>query len=104
VLSAQGNLPAALDSFKASLAIADRLAAADPGNAGWQHDLAIGEGRAGMVLARTGKCDAALDALRRGRAIISRLGELSPDYAVLANDMAWFDLQITEVVKINLRV
>jgi len=27
----QGSLPAALDSYKASLAIADRLAKADPG-------------------------------------------------------------------------
>jgi hypothetical protein len=32
---AQGNLPAALTSYQAGLAIADRLAKSDPGNAGW---------------------------------------------------------------------
>ncbi|NQW09613.1 MAG: tetratricopeptide repeat protein, partial [Alphaproteobacteria bacterium] len=38
---AQGELATALDSFRASLAIAERLAAADPGNAGWQRDLSV---------------------------------------------------------------
>jgi len=47
----QGSLPAALDSHKASLAIADRLAKADPGNAGCQRDLSVSayEITAGMV-------------------------------------------------------
>jgi len=39
VLVAQGNLPEALKSFRDGLAIRDRLAKADPGNAGWQFDL-----------------------------------------------------------------
>ncbi|GLI37946.1 hypothetical protein KI811_05985 [Geobacter hydrogenophilus] len=38
---AQGDLPAALTSFRASLAIRERLAKADPGNAGWQRDLIV---------------------------------------------------------------
>ena len=41
VLSAQGNLPGALESYRADLAITDRLAKSDPGNAGWQRDLAV---------------------------------------------------------------
>ena len=36
---AQGDLAGALTSYRASLAIRDRLAKADPGNAGWQRDL-----------------------------------------------------------------
>ena len=36
VQQAQGDLAAALASYQASLAIAERLAKADPGNAGWQ--------------------------------------------------------------------
>jgi alkanesulfonate monooxygenase SsuD/methylene tetrahydromethanopterin reductase-like flavin-dependent oxidoreductase (luciferase family) len=36
VQRAQGDLTAALTSYQASLAIAERLAKADPGNAGWQ--------------------------------------------------------------------
>ena len=38
---AQGNLPEALKAFRDSLAIVDRLAKADPGNAGWQRDLSV---------------------------------------------------------------
>ena len=39
MLVAQGKLPEALTAYRASLAIAERLAKADPGNAGWQRDL-----------------------------------------------------------------
>jgi tetratricopeptide (TPR) repeat protein len=41
VLVAQGNLPEALKSFGDGLAIRDRLAKADPGNAGWRRDLIV---------------------------------------------------------------
>jgi hypothetical protein len=37
---AQGDLPGALESYRASMAIAERLAKSDPNNAGWQRDLA----------------------------------------------------------------
>jgi hypothetical protein len=38
---AQGDLPAALKSYRNGLAIAERLAQSDPGNAGWQRDLLV---------------------------------------------------------------
>jgi lipoprotein NlpI len=38
---AEGDLPATLTSYQAALAIMDRLAKSDPGNAGWQRDLAV---------------------------------------------------------------
>ena len=38
---AQGDLVGALAAFGADLAIAERLAAADPGNAGWQRDMIV---------------------------------------------------------------
>jgi tetratricopeptide (TPR) repeat protein len=41
VLVARGNLPDALKSFRDGLAISDRLAQSDPGNAGWQRDLIV---------------------------------------------------------------
>ena len=41
MLVAQGNLPEALKSYRDSLAIAERLAQSDPGNAGWQRDLSV---------------------------------------------------------------
>jgi len=45
VLVEQGNLPEALATYKASLAIAERLAKADPGNAGWQRPLGVASAR-----------------------------------------------------------
>ena len=61
VLGDQGNLPAALDAFKAAVAIKERLATADPGNAFWQRRLALGLGRVAIGLARSsGGADNAL--------------------------------------------
>jgi len=41
VQRAQGDSTAALTSYQAGLAIAERLAAADPGNTGWQRDVVV---------------------------------------------------------------
>ena len=50
MLAAQGNLPEALKSYQGSLAIRDRLAKADTGNAGWQRDLSVSYNKVGGVL------------------------------------------------------
>jgi len=49
VQRAQGDLATALTSYRASLAIRERLAKADPGNAGWQRDLSVSHERIGDV-------------------------------------------------------
>jgi hypothetical protein len=41
VQRAQGDLPAALTSYRASHAIFERVAKVDPGNAEWQRDLIV---------------------------------------------------------------
>ncbi len=46
---AQGDLAGALTSYRDSLAIADRLAKSDPGNAGWQRDLSVSYEKVGDV-------------------------------------------------------
>jgi hypothetical protein len=51
---AQGNLPEALENYRASLATGERLAKADHGNAGWQDDLAASHGKLGQLLVRMG--------------------------------------------------
>ena len=56
VLVAQGNLPEALKSYRDSLAIAERLAKADPGNAGWQRDLSVSYNKVGDVQVAQGNC------------------------------------------------
>ena len=60
VLVAQGNLPEALKSYRDGLAIRDRLAKADPGNAGWQRDLSVSYDRVGDVLVAQGNLPEAL--------------------------------------------
>ena len=94
VLVAQGNLPGALESYRASFAIFERLAKADPGNAGWQRDLALSHARVAMVLAHQGAHSEAALAFGQGRAIIVRLQQLSPDNATLPRDLAWFEAQL----------
>ena len=54
VLKDQGTLPEALNAYRDSLAIAERLAKADPGNAGWQADLAASHGKLGQLYVRMG--------------------------------------------------
>ena len=54
VLVAQGNFPEALKTFREGLAIRERLAAADPGNAGWQRDLSVSYDRVGTFWLRRG--------------------------------------------------
>src|SRR6266481_3625122 len=53
--SAEGNLPEALKSYQAGLAIRERLALADAGNSDWQRDLAVSNDRIGDALVRRGK-------------------------------------------------
>ena len=64
---AQGDLAGALKSYRDSLAIAERLAQSDPGNAGWQRDLAISYARLANVYRQSGDREKALAALRQER-------------------------------------
>ena len=56
MLVAQGNLPEALKTFRDGLAIADRLAKSDPGNAGWQRDLSVSYKRSATCWWRRAIC------------------------------------------------
>ena len=50
VRQAQGDLAGALAAYEARHAIAERLAASDPGNAEWQRDLVVSHWRIAAVL------------------------------------------------------
>ena len=53
---AQGDLSGALKSYRDGLAIRDRLAKSDPGNAGWQRDLSVSFNKIGNVQVAQGIC------------------------------------------------
>src|SRR5271157_603688 len=99
VLEAQGNLPAALDSYRAGLAIIARLAKTQPGTAGFQHDLAVSYSHVAMVEARQGDRADALAKFRQGRDSITWLIQQSPDDPTFSNELAWFDQQIADLPK-----
>ena len=61
--AAEGALPDALAAYKASLA--ERLAKADPGNAGWQRDVATSNERLGDIYARQENAGEARQAFER---------------------------------------
>jgi len=64
------DLAGALKSYNDSLAIADRLAKSDPGNAGWQRDLSLSYERVGNVQVGQGDLAGALKSYRDGLAVL----------------------------------
>ena len=65
----------------AGLAIRDRLAKADPGNAGWQRDLSLSYEKVGDVQVAQGNLPEALKSFRDGLAIFDRLAKADPGNA-----------------------
>jgi tetratricopeptide (TPR) repeat protein len=78
VMKAQGNLPAALACFQASLAIEEPIASADPGNVRGQRDLSMSHERIGDVLNQQGNLKGALAAFQATLAIREQLAVLDP--------------------------
>src|SRR5439155_13124522 len=75
---AQGDLSGALKSHRASLAIREKLAKQDPGNAGWQRDLAIAHFGVGIVLQKQGKLPEALQEYEAYRDVMLGLAKQDP--------------------------
>ncbi len=88
VQSAQGDLAAALTSYQASHDIFDRLAKADPGNAGWQRDLSVSHDKIGDVQSAQGDLAAALTSYQASLAIRDRLTKADPGNAGWQRDLA----------------
>ena len=89
VLVAQGDLAGALESYRASMAIRERLAKADPDNAGWQRDLSVSHSKNGDVLVAQGDLAGALESYRASMAIAERLAKADPNNASWQRDLAW---------------
>jgi tetratricopeptide (TPR) repeat protein len=88
VQKAQGDLAGALKSYNDSLAIAERLAKADPGNAGWQRDLSASYGKIGDVQKAQGDLAGALKSYNDSLAIAERLAKADPGNAGWQKDLS----------------
>jgi tetratricopeptide (TPR) repeat protein len=90
VLVAQGNLAPALDSYRASLAIFERLAQADPGNAGWQRDLIVSNVKLAEIAGQANegaKARAHYQAALEIAAALQATGRLAPRDAWMVGDL-----------------
>ena len=74
-------------SYQSSLAIRERLAKANPGNAGWQRYLALSYGHLAKIRAQQG-------ARREGSGNHFSAARHSPENTTLQDDPAWFDREI----------
>jgi tetratricopeptide (TPR) repeat protein len=85
---ARGDLPGALSLYREASSDAERLAKADPGNAGWQHDLSVSYTKMGNVLVAQGTLPEALNAYRDSLAIRERLAKADPGNAGWQRDLS----------------
>jgi tetratricopeptide (TPR) repeat protein len=85
---ARGDLGLAKSSYVDAQKIADRLAKADPNNAGWQRDLSVSYSRVGDVLRAQGNLTDALKYYRDSLAIADRLAKADPNKAGWQGDLS----------------
>ncbi len=85
---AQGDLEAALKSFQEGIAIRERLAASDAGNAGWQRDLSASYVKIGDVEVALGNIEVALKSFQEGLAIAERLAASDAENAGWQRDLS----------------
>ncbi|TAZ43485.1 toll/interleukin-1 receptor domain-containing protein, partial [Rhizobium ruizarguesonis] len=78
IKKAQGSLAGALESYRKSLAIREKLVALDPNNADWQGNLSSIYTALGDVQTAQGSLKDALDSYQRGLAIDERLSAADP--------------------------
>ena len=97
-LMAQGNLVQALKWYREGLAVADRLARADPENAVWQHNLLLSYSRVGDVLMAQGNLAEALKSYQDGLTVADRLVKSDPENAGWQRDVSISYRKIGDVI------
>ena len=85
---AQGDLAGALKSYQRRLAISDRLAKSDPGNAGWQRDLSVSYDKSRRRAGGAGRSGRRADLLSASLAISDRLAKSDPGNAGWQRDLS----------------
>ena len=89
----------ALVEYRASLVIAEKLAAADPGNTEWQRDLSISYNRIGAILAEGGPREDALAAFCLGLAVAEKLVATDPNNTQWQSDLVFSLFWISRVAE-----
>ncbi len=97
----RGELGPARRAYEAGLAIAERLAAADPGNARWRYDLGISNERIGDVQIAQGDLASALKSYEAKRDIISRLAAADPGNAGWQRDLSISHIKVGDVLVVQ---
>jgi hypothetical protein len=90
-------LPTALESYRASLGIVERLTKMDPRDIYWQRDFAETLGAIAIVLTRQGFKQDAVANFKQGRAIIEKLRQQSPENSIFVKDLAVIDEQLAKL-------
>jgi len=99
VLRDQGDLTGALEAYRASLAIAQRLAAQDPANADWQRNLSVSQDGVGNVLRDQGDLTGGLEAYRANLATRQRLAAQDPANAEWQRDLSISQDNVASVLR-----
>jgi tetratricopeptide (TPR) repeat protein len=85
---ARGDLSEARRRYGAAYAIAERLAASDPGNTEWRRDLSVSHNKLGNVAVTAGNLDEARAQFAKGLAISERLAAADPGNAGWQRDLS----------------
>ena len=85
--AAEGDDKTALASYQKFLAITERLAQQDPGNAGWQRDLFYSQYVISAALEKIGDAAGALDHAETALLIAEKLSALAPTNATWQKDV-----------------
>jgi tetratricopeptide (TPR) repeat protein len=98
VLAGQGHADAALQQYRASLAIAKTLAAKDPTRADWQSDLSNNHDQVGDVLLAQGDTAGALTEYRTSLTIRETLAAADPKTAVRQRNLGSSHANVASVL------
>jgi tetratricopeptide (TPR) repeat protein len=89
ILRNRGDLKGALERYRDSFNIRQKLANRDPGNADWQRDLAFSDERIGDLLRDQGDLNGALKNYHDALAIVQKLASQDSNDAVWQGDLAF---------------
>ena len=96
-----GDLPTALQEFRAAAKIMERLVALNPGNVTWKRDLSLSEDKIGDVLLVQGDPAAAGEIYRAALTLREQLADADPANAEWRRNISVSHNKIGDALKAN---